>query len=60
MKEEATWKKKEFSSFSPSKFRATIVMGTCDCSLSLLRPFSFSNLRMRFCFRREGCNTTCI
>jgi hypothetical protein len=34
--------------------------GTCDCSLFLLRHFSFSNLGMRFCFSDEGCNTPCI
>jgi hypothetical protein len=31
--------------------------GTCDCSLSLLGPFSFKNLRSRFLLRVEGCDT---
>jgi hypothetical protein len=34
--------------------------GTCDCSLSLLGPFSFSNLGLRFPLRREGCDTPSV
>jgi hypothetical protein len=32
----------------------------CDCSLSLLELFSFSNLGTRFCFRGEGCVHTVL
>jgi hypothetical protein len=33
---------------------------TCDCSLFLLEPFSFSNLKMTFHLREEGCDTPSV
>jgi hypothetical protein len=55
--EEATWENENFlRSHHPDCRR----QGTCDCLLSLLEPFSFSNLGTRFCFREEGCNTPCL
>jgi hypothetical protein len=34
--------------------------GTCDCSLFLFAPFLLLNLGTRFCFRGEGCDTSCL
>jgi hypothetical protein len=34
--------------------------GACGCSLFFFEPFLLSNLEMRFCFRGDGCDTSCL
>jgi hypothetical protein len=51
--------KRGLSLFSPSKVRIG-VEGKSDCSLFLLRPFSFTNLEMRFLLRGPDYDTLSV
>jgi hypothetical protein len=57
--EQAMWKSEDFHHSYHSDF-VFHSEGTCDCSLSLLEPFSFTNLRLRFLLRGEGCDTPSV
>jgi hypothetical protein len=57
--EEATWESEDFLRSRHPEFELP-QKETCDCSLFLLGPLSFSNLGAGFLLRGEGCDTPSV